>query len=404
MSTKNNLFKLTGKVQHYQWGGYSFLPELLGIQNDNKLPFAEYWLGAHDNFPSEMEGTAEKFLDKYILQHSYLLGKKVQQQFAKLPYLLKILDVKDMLSIQVHPSKEAAVLEFEKENKAGIPLTASNRNYKDDNHKPELMVALSDFWLLHGFKTANEVKSTISLIPEFSFMLLLFEEGGYEKLYKTLMEMDQYQVNEICKPLLERIFLLYEGSTLKKDNADFWAARAALTFNEPDKVDRGIFSVYLLNLVHLKKGQAIFQDAGVLHAYLEGQNMEIMANSDNVLRGGLTPKHIDVKELIKHVNFNAVSPSIIQATRMNEFEEIYLSPAPDFQLSKLLIPKGKTAFIHSTTTEIFIVMEGNVEIREGDNELFLKRGEAAVAFAGSEIGILDVEDAVIFRASVPPPE
>lgn len=400
MRTKNTLFKLTGKVQHYQWGGYSFIPDLLNITNHNNQPFAEYWLGAHDNFPSEIEGTVPKLLNNYIFQNPLVLGK-VQQQFKRLPYLFKVLDVKDMLSIQVHPSKKAAAHEFEKENQAGILLTASDRNYKDDNHKPELMVALSDFWLLHGFKQPAEIRSSVAAVPEFNFMLSLFKEGDYKTLYKTLMEMEQHEVNEICKPLLERIFLLYENNSLQKTDPDFWAARAALTFNQPEKVDRGIFSIYLLNIVQLNKGEAVFQDAGLLHAYLEGQNMEIMANSDNVLRGGLTPKHIDVAELMKHVSFQPITPNIIYGTGINEFEQVYNSPAADFELSKLVIGKDQTAFVASVTTDIFIVMEGVVEMEQEDNSLLMKKGESAVGFAGAALQIRSLENAVIFRASVP---
>src|SRR5438105_300360 len=264
------------------------------------------------------------------------------------------------------------------------------------------MLALSDFGILHGCNSEDDMKTSITTIPEFNLMAPLFKDGGYEKLYKTIMEQDQQKVNEILQPLLGRIIPQYEKNTLQKDNADFWAARAALTFNERGKIDRGIFSIYLLNLVHLKKGEAIFQDAGILHAYLEGQNIEIMANSDNVLRGGLTPKHIDVNELMKHVSFKAVTPKIIHGTRTSEFEEIYLSPAPDFQLSKLLIGKGKTASVKPGTTEIFIVIEGSVEMEERNSSpLTLKKGEAAVAFAGAVIELKAVDQAEVFRASVP---
>lgn len=402
MPDKNNVFKLTGKVQHYQWGGNTFLPGLLHLSDTGGKPFAEYWLGAHDNFPSEIEGVPVKQLNEYIRQQPSVLGERVQQQFNGLPYLFKVLDVKDMLSIQVHPSKQAAGAAFEQEEQAGIPVTAGHRNYKDTNHKPELMVALSEFWLLHGFRHAEAIKDSIAAIPAFGFMAPLFREGRYEDLYRTLMEMDQQKVNETLQPLLDQIIPLYEKNALPKDNPDFWAARAALTFNEPGKIDRGIFSIYLLNLVNLQKEEAVFQDAGVLHAYLEGQNMEIMANSDNVLRGGLTPKHIDVMELMKHISFTPITPHIIYGTRINEFEEQYISPAPDFQLSRLVIGEGKTAPVTAATTEIFIVMEGQVDCTEQNSmDIPVKTGEALVAFAGADIHLRASAAATIYRASVP---
>src|SRR5687768_17348799 len=129
MTDKNNLFRLSGKIQHYQWGGYHFLPHLLHMDNSEHKPFAEYWLGAHDNASAEIAGEPPVLLNKSLAANPTLLGEKVLHDFKRLPYLLKVLDVKDMLSIQVHPSKEAAAIEFARENREGIPLTAANRNY-----------------------------------------------------------------------------------------------------------------------------------------------------------------------------------------------------------------------------------------------------------------------------------
>jgi mannose-6-phosphate isomerase len=395
------LYKLKGKLQHYQWGGYTFLADLLNLGKQDK-PCAEYWLGAHENAPAEIAGNGQVPLNRFIKEHPEVLGEKVRQSFGRLPYLLKVLDVKDMLSIQVHPSKAAAVKEFELENKKGIPLNAGNRNYKDDNHKPELMVALSDFWLLHGFKAEEEITGISQRIPEFQFMFNLLEEGGLQHLYKTLMELDQDKVNRILQPLLDRILPEYEQGKLKKDDPHFWAARAARTFNEIELTDRGIFSVYLLNLVHLAPAEAIFQDAGILHAYLEGQNMEIMANSDNVLRGGLTPKHIDVQELMKHVSFKPIVPRVITGKRRDVNEEVFQSPAPDFQLSRFLLSSSEQVAVQCATTDIFMVMEGSLAINEqsGQREE-MKRGEAAVATAGAKLQLTASEKTILYRATVP---
>lgn len=404
MSTKKNLYKLKGNVQHYQWGGMDFIPDLLNVGNQDRKPFAEYWLGAHNNFPSSMEDAPTALLNEYIDQDPSVLGEQVKSEYGKLPYLLKVLDVKDMLSIQVHPSKNAAIEEFEKENAAGIPLSAPQRNYKDDNHKPELMLALSDFWLLHGFRPDDELRRSISSVPEFAFMLPLFDDGGYKNLYVSLMKMPQAEVNQILSPVLDRIVPLYEAGKFKKNDANFWAARASLTFNSPGVIDRGIFSIYLFNLVYLQKNQAIFQDAGILHAYLEGQNMEIMANSDNVLRGGLTPKHIDVEELIKHVSFEPTHPHVILGTYISPFEEIYHSPAPDFQLSRLHIHRDKQFSIVSETASLFFVLSGSVSLRENrEKEIYLGKGEAAISFAGTRVNLQANADTIAFLASVPQP-
>lgn len=339
------LVKLEGKVQHYTWGGYDFLPQLLNIPNPDHKPFAEYWLGTHANAPALVHfGDVSNIpLDEYLDQYaSNLDEEKAQEVRRKLPYLLKVLDVRDMLSIQVHPCKEDAYIGFQQENQAGIPLDAPHRNYKDDNHKPELMVALSDFWLLHGFRSPEKLVEMINAVPEFAFMLPLFREGSYRKLYTTIMQMEQEEVNRILQPLLERIQAGYEKDYFTKDDPHFWAARAASTFNQPGKIDRGIFSIYLLNLVHLKNGEAIFQDAGVLHAYLEGQNIEIMASSDNVLRGGLTNKHINTAELLRHVTFQATIPELVHTQkRAGERECIYETPVTDFQLRRYSLKPGQ---------------------------------------------------------------
>ncbi|HVM89723.1 MAG TPA: mannose-6-phosphate isomerase, class I [Puia sp.] len=401
---KNKVFKLLGKTHHYAWGGFSFIPELLNIANEQKKPFAEYWMGAHPNASAEiiLNDGAKIKLDEYVRSFpEQTLGKNVMNKFGSLPYLFKILDVKNMLSIQVHPSKTDAVKEFAAENKKGIPLNAPNRNYKDDNHKPELMLALDGFWLLHGFKPENELKAVLKKTPELKFLVTVFDQGGYYELYRTVMEMDQEMVNETLQPLLDRIIPEYEKNELKKEDENFWAARAALTYNEPGRIDRGIFSIYLFNLVHVTKGGVVFQDAGLPHAYLEGQNVELMANSDNVLRGGLTPKHIDVHELLKHVKFEQTIPQIIHEKKEGEHIVFYPTPAPDFKLSKIELGKNEGILLHSVSAEIYIVMQGSLQVKENSNVFNCSKGVAFISFDKAEFNLFTIEGAVVYKASVP---
>ena len=406
MQPTQKIFRLEGSIQHYNWGGERFLPELLGKINTDHSPFAEYWMGAHENAPSLLllpDGTKQS-LDEFIRkQDSAVLGERVATKFGRLPYLFKILDVKDMLSIQVHPSKKAAELEFAEENKNNVPLKASNRNYKDDNHKPELMVAWSDFWLLHGFKPAPELKKIIHAVPELLFIIPAWKRSGYEGVYKLVMEMDQDEVNKILQPLVDRILPLYEKGQLNKSEEDFWAARAYKTFCKDGNIDRGLFSVYLFNLVNLHPGEAIFQDAGILHAYLEGQNLELMANSDNVLRGGLTTKKVDVPELLKHVKFVPIEPAIIKG-KLNPInrEEVYQTPAEDFELRRLILDKGQAVKLESKTIDIFLVAAGSLEATENGSSLNLGKGQTMLAINGASLTIKPGEmGAVVFRATVP---
>jgi mannose-6-phosphate isomerase len=401
---KNKVFKLIGKAQHYAWGGSIFIPQLLHVDNKEQKPFAEYWIGAHVNASAEIVlNNGEKIkLNEYIKSFpEETLGKDVLKQFASLPYLLKILDVKDMLSIQVHPSKENAAKEFEEENKKDIPLTAPHRNYKDDNHKPELMLALGEFWLLHGFKPAGTLKNILQKTPELKFLITVFEQGGYYELYRTVMEMDQEIVNETLQPLLDRIIPAYQQNELKKEDENFWAARAALTYNEPGKIDRGIFSVYLFNLVNVKSGEVVFQDAGLPHAYLEGQNVELMANSDNVLRGGLTPKHIDVHELLKHVKFEETIPNIIHEEKIAGHIVSYPTPAPDFRLSKINLAKDESISVHSKSIEIYFVMKGAIDIEENKNHFRCSSGESFASFDDAAFEMKSIDNSEIYKASVP---
>ncbi|WP_205510752.1 mannose-6-phosphate isomerase, class I [Longitalea arenae] len=405
MAYNTKIFKLEGKVQHYTWGGMDFIPALLHLPNADKKPFAEYWMGAHDNVPAEvvLPDGSRQALNAFIKQDAAAtLGLPVYQRFGRLPYLFKVLDVKDMLSIQVHPAKKAAESAFAAENMKGTPLNAPNRNYKDDNHKPELMLALSDFWLLHGFKSPQALVTILMQTPELQFLVPVFEGKNYHALYERVMTMDQHEVDEHLQPLLDRIVPLYEKGFLNRTQEDFWAARAAKTFCEPNKLDRGIFSIYLFNLVNLKPGEAIFQDAGIPHAYLEGQNMELMANSDNVLRGGLTNKYIDVPELMHHTRFEAVIPDILKGTAGPVIgETVFPTPAADFELRKLTLKAGVPITLTAATTEIFFVYEGAAKVSDGQRELSLGKGETLLAIAGAEFEWQASSNAVVFRATVP---
>jgi mannose-6-phosphate isomerase len=405
MRNTTTIFKLQGKVQHYAWGGTTFIPSLLRESNPGQQPFAEYWMGAHDNVPANVvlpNGSMQP-LNEFIKGNAaHLLGEPVFKKFGRLPYLFKVLDVKDMLSIQVHPAKLAAEKEFADENKKGTPLSAPDRNYKDDNHKPELMLALSEFWLLHGFKSPEILTAILNNTKELQFLLPLFHKADYAALYSSVMKMEQAEVNRLLQPLMERILPLYGQGKLTKDMEDFWAARAVKTFCTDGNLDRGIFSIYFFNLVHLQPGDAVFQDAGILHAYLEGQNMEIMANSDNVLRGGLTNKHVDVNELMKHVRFEPVIPNILKGTTGSvQQEKVFDTPAADFELRQVELKKEESVTLSAFTSDIFFIYKGSIVAESENDQLELVGGEAMLAIAGASVQLTARENAVIFRATVP---
>lgn len=398
--------KLEGVVQHYAWGGTSFIPELIQHANPDKQPFAELWMGAHPKAPGKVKSGEQLVPLNDLISGApeKILGPQVTATFeGRLPYLFKVLDVKNMLSIQVHPTKEEAEKGFEKENALGIPLTAKHRNYRDNNHKPEIMVALSDFWLLHGFKPVSHIQQLISKTPEFAPIKEAIATGSLYMLYKHVMEMPQVEVNEVLAPLIHRLKPGVEEGTYTREHAAYWAVKTVAEDPENEiDFDRGIFSIFFFNLVQLKKGEGIFQDAGIPHAYLEGVNVELMANSDNVLRGGLTPKHIDVPELLKHTRFESVEPQVLSGLPLSRTEKKYKSPVKDFELSMIQLRRG---LIHeqspSHSFDILLLTEGEVELHSDASDISLSQGEIAVVPAHVPYRISGNFPSTLYRATVP---
>ena len=395
---------LTGVIKHYDWGGYSFIPGLLNVSNEKKIPFAEYWMGVHPLAECELvmsDGSVRLLKDYFGTSSPSAMGEYVSRRFGTMPYLLKTLDVREMLSIQVHPSKTDVVKDYLQELEQGVPLDSPSRNYKDDNHKPELMVAMGDFWLLHGFKPEDKLKRTMQEVSELNFLLPVFNQSGYKGLYKAIMEIPQNKVDEQLLPLSKRIIPLFREGKIDPVHPDYWAAKAFLRFSSSGTIDRGIFSIYVFNLVKLQLGEGIFQDSGVPHAYLEGHNVEIMASSDNVLRGGLTNKPVNVPELLKHVQCEATHPQIIRGEH-NGTELVYKTPASDFELSSFKLSKGAQEKITTQTAEVFLVVEGEVHIADKNNSIILKKGQpSGLALAGNELQVTANESSWLFRAGVP---
>jgi len=383
-------YKLHGVHRHYDWGGTQYIPQLMQLKNDQNKPFAEYWMGAHASAPAIID--TDQFgsitLDQ-LLQKDKSLGN--------LPYLYKILDVASMLSIQVHPNKSDAAIGFEKEEKAGISIEASNRNYKDKNHKPEVMVALSDFWLLHGFLAPELLQERLSTFKPLNVLVHKFANNDYKNLYQHFMQLDTAASDTILIPLLEEAIASVKNGSVDKMHPHWWANKYYHGVVPSSNIDKGIFSIYILNIVFIPKNHGIFQGAGLLHAYLEGQNIELMANSDNVLRGGLTPKHVDMNELMQHVLFTPTYPAVMEGTPINPTEVNYPCPVSDFGLSKLAIKAGESYTIHTQSIEMLLVMEGQMEIQGS----IYQTGEVAMIKPEQAMSIGSSKGALIFRSFAP---
>ncbi len=287
--------------------------------------------------------------------------------------MLKILDVEKPLSIQLHPTKSQAEKGFEAENAKGVALTDSTRTYKDRNHKPEMMIALSDFWLLHGFKTKAQILATLNARPSLQPLAEKLDTQNLAEFYADVMLADQLTLTNWLLPIIEANQQPYKNGELALDNPDYWVlyTMEAMAIS-PEKLDAGLVCFYLFNIVHLKEGEGIFQDAGIPHAYLRGQNVELMACSDNVIRGGLTPKYVDIVELLKIVDCREVTPKIISAAPQNQSEFTYKTPVNDFALAQIRVEPEKHTKVNLQSAGILLVMQGELKIQEKYNRTFLE--------------------------------
>ena len=367
--------KIRGQVQPYQWGGTDFLPRLLGYVNSAAAPQAEYWLGAHPAAPAQLATAPGTSIEGYLTEHGA----------PPLQFLLKILDVRDMLSIQVHPTKAQAVEGFARENALGIDLSAKNRNYKDANDKPELMVALSEFWLLHGFRSENEIALTLAQLPPLNPLRKKLLDDGLAAAFAFALAGENPQVQAMQHALAAHIQAL--PPLADKNSTEFWLQR---WLEKNPQAHAGLLTLYFLNLVQVPPGAAVYQPAGLLHAYLEGQNVELMANSDNVLRAGLTPKHIDVPELLRVCHLRPTDPADyrITPTIAPNGEWRYVTPFAEFELSELNSRQGTSVRWRSETPEVLFCYAGEAVLRGAAGaELTLARGETLLVLPGADLSL-----------------
>lgn len=396
-------YRLNGKAQHYIWGGKTFIPQLLQQQPDQQI-YAEWWLGTHPSAVASIEVNGQQQgLDHYIAAHPAVLGEKSQQQFGdRLPYLLKILDVVKPLSIQLHPTKKEAEQGFARENAQGIDLKDPKRSYKDDNHKPEMMIALSDFWLLHGFKNKSAILKSLYARPSLVVLAEKLEQQSLKDFYAEVMQASQTQLAQWLLPIIQHNQAAYRNNELTLDNPDYWLLYALEAMEiSVDKLDAGLLSFYLLNIVYLKKGEGIFQDAGIPHAYLRGQNIELMASSDNVIRGGLTPKYVDIPELLKIVDCTEIVPKVIAAASKENGYYTYQTPSRDFALSNINFSTGYQCQIKADNAEILLVMQGEITLHNSEQKLTLAQGESAFIEAQTSYILSGEQDGYAIIAKLP---
>ena len=369
--------KLINSVQNYAWGSKTALTDLYGIANPNNLPMAELWMGAHPKSSSKIEdasGQVRSLRDVIEIDKAALLGDKVAQRFGELPFLFKVLCADQPLSIQVHPNKQASEIGFAKENAAGIPLDAPERNYKDPNHKPELVFALTPFLAMNAFREFSEIISLLQPVAGANNAIAHFLENpnaeALSQLFASLLNMQGEEKSHALAVL---------KAALESQQGEPWETIRLIAQFYPD--DSGLFSPLLLNVVKLNPGEAMFLFAETPHAYLQGVALEVMANSDNVLRAGLTPKYIDIPELVANVKFVAKpAAELLTQPVKNGAELDFPIPVEDFAFSLHDLSQTETTIAQESAAILFCV-EGEATLHKGEQHLVLKPGESAFVAA-----------------------
>ncbi|WP_298129411.1 mannose-6-phosphate isomerase, class I [Micropruina sp.] len=368
---------LSGTVQRYAWGTHDAIPALLGRPTDGQ-PIAEYWLGAHSSSPSLLEGGT---LVEHIASGPRVLGKRSREAFGEqLPYLMKLLSARHALSLQAHPSREQAIDGFARETRAGIPLDSPERTYKDSWPKPEILIALDEFHTLAGFRNPHETAALfagLGVAEELESVIgPLTERKGpaaMAEVFLDVLSLDEPRRRLVNETVAAAMHHRDDGGEV----GEF--ARTALELDAVFPADPGILAALLMNRLLLAPGEALFVPAGMMHAHLRGTGVEIMANSDNVIRGGLTSKHIDVSELVAVVDFDPWLPEVLlpRQTRRGVFK--YETPCSEFEAWQMSVDSetGPVRVPGRGSARILLVTEGHCLLDDGHSRLELPRGRAA---------------------------
>ena len=399
--TMKHIRILKNTVQEYDWGSHTAIPRLLGNAYPSDKPQAEMWMGAHPKAPSFVLYD-HQWISLSDLIRTYpaeILGYDIAEKFNNaLPYLFKVLAADKPLSIQAHPDRAAAEQGYLREEALKIPMNAYHRNYKDNNHKPECICSLTPFWALKGFRPVSEILSFMKILfpesppKEVQILQSRPDAGGLENFFHALMTLSREQKKKWVQHAVEI------SNNISNRSPEFdWIIRLNRHYSE----DIGVLSPVLLNLVCLKPGEAMYLGAGELHAYLEGTGIELMANSDNVLRGGLTPKHIDIDELLTVLHFEERNPEILTPAELNEAESQYVTPAEEFRLSRITVSENMNySGPEKRSAEILLCIEGNAAVTNLIDHLHIRKGNSVFIPAAAPAYTIS-GTATLYKAAVP---
>ena len=423
-----HIIKLINQIKTYAWGSPQWIPSLTGRKNTSGEPWAELWMGAHPQGPSALDIPGEQpLLSDFIGKYPELcLGETASREFGGLPFLLKFLAAAKPLSVQAHPNLDQARAGFERENKAGLSLGDPARNYKDPNHKPEILCALSPFRAMCGFREPDAILALVETFSQAAMArrgtalnagfarlgeaLKTGKEGAYAGALRlfltTLFELPEEFRRELTACALEQEPALKQAAPR---HTEIWQTAAGFARLYPG--DPAVIAPLYLNLINLVPGEAIYLPAGILHAYIEGFGVELMANSDNVLRGGLTPKHIDMEELVRILEFRPFFPAVLRPCKPVPPAFTYPTDCREFSLSAIR-GNGETLPFPIPGPAIAVVTEGRAVFSCRDETtgpaetLVLERGESAfIAFLKEGASLTCSGSFALYAAGIgaPPP-
>lgn len=381
------LIPITNKPQHYDWGSHTAISQFLQ-KEPSGLPEAELWFGTHDGSPTRIADPSAA--DGHTSLADWVAENCADAGCSKLPFLLKILAAEHPLSLQVHPDTQQAQRGFHRENEAGIPLTSPTRNYKDDQAKPEIIVAISDtFDALAGFRPVEQSMKELSGLG-----------GEMNTALRPLLKHLSYGLREAVEWILLSSASEVEAP-LKAlvQNVDYTRANTTLRLLAPKYAgDRGLLLALLLRRVTLKRGEALFLPAGNIHAYLHGVGIELMGASDNVLRGGLTSKHVDATELISVLDYEATDDNRLEPISLGSGAKAYQPPKVKFELIR--VDGTTSSSIKLNGPAIAVCLNGTTRIQSVKRSISLAAGQC-LFITPDEQNISVEEGAEIFFATAP---
>ena len=394
---------LENPIREYDWGSRSAIAELLGRPSPSAAPQAELWMGAHPSAPSAvvLAGVRRSLLAWIEESPKELLGPRVQAGFeARLPFLLKVLAADRPLSIQAHPDAAQAREGFARENATGIPLDAVERCYRDASHKPELLCALTPFWALRGFRAPHEILALAAqlAVAELDAAAACLRTGGEGEALSAWLR----GLFALAPEARVRLVRAVARAAVERADADVgfeWIAR----LQQLHRDDVGVLAPLFLHTLRLEPGEAIFLPARELHAYLQGVGIELMASSDNVLRGGLTTKPLAIEELLRVLRFQPARPVLLRAQRDTSGWERYATPALEFELARATLRGGPPiASAQERGIEILLCTEGEVELAPADAQPRVRLAQGASCIVPAAAGAYRASGrGTLFRASVP---